>query len=138
MSACLLAVALLIPGGVPQPDLEEVVNRFAEGWGQEDVRALGSLMDPEGIRLILPGVEHALILPRHAQAALGAFLEGHSPGEIQITRISLAGGDPHKGFSELRWRTRGPGSSGSTTFTLFVAYAVDDDSWRVTEIRILF
>jgi hypothetical protein len=94
-------------------------------------------MNPSGIRLHLPGEEHMLIQPRQAQAALRSFLERYPGGEARVTRVSLAGGDPRKGFAEVRWRTRAQGIGEPVMFTLFVAFSLESEAWRVTEIRIL-
>ena len=138
MTLALLALAALLPGTAIQSMLEGEALRFAQAWEREDTRLLGEVMVEDGIRLHLPGEDHILIRPRQAQAALGAFLERHIGGEAQVTRVSLAGGDPEKGFAEIRWRTGSPGAADPTIFTLFVAYALENESWAVTEIRVLF
>jgi len=135
----LLAVfltAALGPGLQSIPD--EEAERFAGAWVEKDVRALGDLMAEDGIRLHLPGEEHQRINPRQARAALHAFLEHYAGGEVDAIEVSLAGGDPGKGFAEIRWRTGSPGVTEPVIFTLFVAFAHVDESWVVTEIRVLF
>jgi hypothetical protein len=138
MNGALVALAVLISANVSQPALEEEANRFAQAWSQEDVRALGSLMTRRGIRLHLPGEEHSRIPPRQAQAAVAEFMERYVPGEVEVTRVSIVGGSPQEGYAELRWATRASDPAEPLTFTLFVAFALEDESWRVTEIRILF
>ena len=128
------------PGTFPavQSPLEGGALTFAQAWEREDLRFLEEAMAEDGIRLHLPGEEHVLIRPRQARAALGAFLERYSEGEAQVTRVSLAGGDPGKGFAEISWRTGSPGVPEPVSFTLSVAFASEDESWSVTEIRVLF
>ena len=134
----LLVLASLLCPGDRQPALEGEAHRFAEAWVREDLRTLGAAMAPEGIRLHLSGEEHALILPRQARAAIGAFLERYSRGEVQVTRVSIARGDPAKGYSEIRWVTQAPGVTEPQTFTIFVAFSLREEAWQVTEIRVLF
>ena len=138
MTLTLLALAVLLPGAGPQSVLEREALSFAQAWEREDIRLLGEVMAGKGIRLRLPGEEHVLIRPRQARAALGAFLERYAGGEAQVTQVSLTGGDPDKGFAEIRWRTGSTGVAEPVIFTLFVAYALENESWAVTEIRVLF
>ena len=138
MILTLLALAVLLPGILPQSVLEGEALSFAQAWERRDTRLLKKVMAGKGIQLRLPGEEHALIRPRQAQATLGAFMERYPGGETQVTRVSLTGGDPDKGFAEIRWRTGSPGVAEPVIFTLFVAYAFENESWSVTEIRVLF
>jgi len=138
MTLALLTLCALLPGGVLQSILEGEALRFAHAWENEDVELLGEIMQEDGIRLRLPGEEHVLIRPRQARAALSAFLGRYAGGEAQITRVSLAGGDPAKGFAEIRWRTGSPGVTEPVFFTLFVGYSFENENWAVTEIRVLF
>lgn len=90
-----------------------------------------------GIRLHLPDEEHLLIRPRQAQAALEEFLNRYAAGEALLPRVSLAGDDGQMGFAEIRWQTTSPGLSEAVTFTVFLGYALKDERWTVTEIRVL-
>ena len=138
MTVALLAVAVLLQGGDSQSVLEGEAHLFAQAWEEEDLRFLEEEMAEDGIRLKLPGEEHTLIRPRQARVALDAFFQRYAVGEVQVTRASLTGGDPGKGFAEIRWQTSSPGSAEPVTFTLFVAFALREEAWVVTEIRILF
>jgi hypothetical protein len=117
--------------------LEAETGRFAQAWASGDAQALGRVLNPAGIRLHLPGEEHMLIQPRQAQAALRAFLSRYPGGDARVTRVSAAGGDSRKGFAEIRWRTRSQGINEAVMFTLFVAFSLDGEVWRVTELRVL-
>jgi hypothetical protein len=138
MTLALLALAALLPGTALQSVLDGEALSFAQAWERQDTRLLGEVMAGNGIRLHLPGEDHVLIRPRQARAALGAFLRRYAGGEAQIMRVSLAGGNPEKGFAEIRWRTDSPGVAEPVVFTLFVAFAFENESWSVSEIRVLF
>lgn len=138
MTLLLLALCALRPGPALQSMLEGEALSFAQAWENEDIGLLGEVMEEDGIRLHLPGEEHVLIRPRQARAALAAFLGRYAGGETEITRVSLAGGDPAKGFAEIRWQTGSPGVTEPVIFTLFVAYSLENENWAVTEIRVLF
>lgn len=151
MTLLVLALAVIIPAAYPGPlegargadtapvqsVLEAEAGRFAQAWSAGDAQALGRSLNPGGIRLHLPGEEHMLIQPRQAQAALRSFLEKYAGGEARVTRVSPAGGDPGKGFAEVRWRARAQGIGEPVMFTVFVAFSLESEGWRVTEIRVL-
>lgn len=134
----LLVLLVLLPGMNAQPPLDGEAERFARAWAEGDTGYLGEVMAEEGIRLHLPGEEHLLIRPRQAQAALAGFLRRYSGGDARLARVSLAGRDPAKGYGEIQWRTGSPGVAEPVIFTLFVAFAFENESWTVTEIRVLF
>jgi len=77
------------------------------------------------------------IQPRQAQAALRAFVGRYPGGDARVALVSPAGGDPRKGFAEIRWRSRAQGVGEPVTFTLFVAFSLEGQAWQVTEIRVL-
>ena len=125
--------------GVPSQEvpLEEAALDFAQAWVDEDGDGLEGVMDPRGIRLQLQGEEHRVISPRHARRTLLSFLERYEGGEAEVVRASQTGGDPTRGFAEIRWGCRVSGTSQPVIFTLFVALTRTDSGWMVTEIRIL-
>lgn len=143
--ALLLVLGVLVnpvplpgPGGAgPQPALEPVALRFAEAWQAADGQALGGMLRSSGIHMDLRRERHVSIQPRQAQAALREFLHGFSRGEAQVVQAAPAGGDPRKGFADIRWRTQSLGGGVEVTFTVFVAFALEGEGWRVTEVRVL-
>jgi hypothetical protein len=133
----LLALVLLACPGSPFQALESEAHRFAQAWTAGDAQALGRALSPSGIRLHLPGEEHMTIQQRQAQAALRSFVGRYPGGDAGVTRVSQSGGDPRKGFAEIRWRTRAQGMGEPVIFTLFVAFSFEREAWWVTEIRVL-
>ena len=136
--SALLALLALCGGGVDQPGLEAEAERFAAAWEAGDYQALGRVMRSEGIRLHLQDEEHVSIKPKQAQAALRAFMDRYQAGESEVTEVSTAVGDPALGFAEITFRTGAPGLLNPVIFFLFVGYALEDDTWRVTEIRVFY
>ena len=141
MSALLLALTVLFLGSLEQ-DSQAVLGRealeFAGAWVGKDAAFLGEAMATKGIRLHLPGEVHQVIRPRQAKAALLAFLGRYTAGEASVVRVSETGAPPGKGYAELTWTTSSPGITEPVIFTLFVAYAFENEGWSVSEIRVLF
>jgi hypothetical protein len=120
-----------------QRDLEGEALRFARAWVAGDVRSLEGMLQSGGIRLHVQGDLYPAVDIHRAGVALRALLERYPGGELDLRRVSQGSGAAARGFAELQWRTRVPGSGESVIFTLFVAYALESGSWRVTEIRVL-
>ncbi len=95
-------------------------------------------MRSEGIRLQLQGEEHVSIKPKQAQAALKDFLYRYPARESKVIEVSAAVGDPALGFAEISFQTGAPGLPDPVIFSLFVGYALENDTWRVTEIRVFY
>ena len=57
--------------------------------------------------------------------------------ETRVTRVEEVGGDPPKGYAELRWESRVRGTSDVLARTVFVAFVAEGGGWRVTELRVL-
>lgn len=125
-----------LPAGA-QASLEAEAIRFARAWASGDTGTLARMMLREGIRLRLQRQEHVGISPRQARASLDAFLENRSGGRTAVSRVSLVAGDSSQGFAEIQWSPRAMDAAGAATFTLFVAFAREDEAWAVTEIRVL-
>jgi hypothetical protein len=134
----LFSLAALLAGSASQSVLEREAANFAEAWSEKEIGTIGEGFAEKGIRLHLPDEDHLLIRPRQARAAVEAFLGRYRGGEAVVTRVSVAGGSPEKGFAEILWRTSSPGLPDPVTFTLFVGFSLLNDRWTVTEIRVLF
>ncbi len=137
-AAVLLCLGLLVPahGLLAQPALDPAADRFVQAWLDGDISALGLMMRPAGIRLHLVGEDHLAIQPRQVQAALREFTAQYGGGEMVVSRVAPAGGDPSKGFADLLWLAPAPARGEVVTFTLFVAFTLEEGQWRITEIRI--
>jgi hypothetical protein len=129
----------LIPGQASgQRTLDEEAAWFAARWRAGDSQALTQAMRSDRIRLTILGEEHVAIQPKQAQAALRSLLKRYPRGETAVTRVSPVGGDPSQGFAEIRWRTQASGVPDPVIFSIFVGYVLEDDGWRVTEIRVFY
>jgi hypothetical protein len=134
----LLATCLVPASTSGQQGLDEEAARFAARWSAGDSEALAQAMRSEGIRLTVLGEEHVAIQPKQAQAALRSLLGRYPRGQTTVTRVSAVGGDPSQGFAEIRWRTQASGVPDPVIFSIFVGYVLEEQGWRVTEIRVFY
>lgn len=54
-----------------------------------------------------------------------------------MTRAEQLGGAPPRGFAELGWEVAAPGSPAALRYVVFLGFVLEDDSWRISEIRVL-
>jgi hypothetical protein len=47
------------------------------------------------------------------------------------------GGTPTRAFGEISWTTRARGTTIPERATIFVAFVLEDERWRITEIRLI-
>lgn len=138
--ACALALLTAMPAagqerpGVP---LEEFVRQVAWLWNMGDVAALVDLL-PLRDRIVLDtGSGTETVQPRHAAAALRAMFDARETSAARAIGVTLAGGDPPRGFGELAWSFRSRNSPSSETRSVFVGAVWQGDAWRVNELRVM-
>jgi len=137
VTSIILILISLVPFTGPQTALEAEAMRFAQAWVEGDSQALESMLVSSGILLHILGDLYPSVPPPRALLALRAFLERYSGGEAELMRASQAAGEETRGFAELQWRTLVAGTGEAVIFTLFLAYAMEEGIWTVTEVRVL-
>ena len=75
-------------------------------------------------------------LPQRAGASIREYLENREAASARVSRTGEVGGEPPRGFAEIRWESRFRGMSEMVTRTLFVAFVYEDGAWRVAELRV--
>lgn len=140
-------VLLLVAGGVfaagpvgaqePDEELRAAAERVASGWSGSEVARLGDLLLPRGIGVHVPGAGREMLDPRKAIAALEELLGRLRTTDVHVVRVHRTAGAGDRGSAELRWEARAPGTSEVLRHTVFVGFTLDDDRWRVYEIRVL-
>jgi hypothetical protein len=139
----LLALLLLCAPRVlaAQPDqarLQAFVASVARLWERGDADALVDLAPGDGrIVLDLGSDEAGAVEKRHAAAALRELFGGRDPVSVRATQVTVAGGEPVRGFGELAWVSRVRGVTDSQTSTVYVGAVWERGAWRIRELRIL-
>lgn len=132
-----LALALAaVPSGLAGQGLEGVVSQFASAWGREDTGTLQGLLAPS-VRLELDGQEYLGVPPRQAAASVDRLFRGLDPASPRVTRQGDLGAEEDRGFAELSWNPRAPGSAEPASYLIFLGLRRSPDGWRITELRIL-
>jgi hypothetical protein len=142
--AALVACAIALLAAVPAPaqetadvPLEEFVQQVAWLWNMGDVAALVDLL-PLRDRIVLDtGSGTETVQPRHAAAALRALFDSRESSAARAVRVTVAGGDPPRGFGELAWTFRARGAPTSQSRSVFVGAVWQGSAWRINELRVM-
>ena len=122
-------------GDGQQPSLAGVAATAARYWSQRDADGLAGVLSPGGVALHLLDESHPAAGVRQARAALSDLL-GRG-GRAQVTRTEQLGGAPQRGFVELGWEVTAPGAPAALRYVIFLGFVLEDETWRISEIRVL-
>ena len=134
-----LAVALAVgaPAACLAQDLEQAAEGFAVQWAAGDVSRLQSGFSLNGVRLQWDARPLGALAPQHAGASIREYLKNREAASARVSRVGEVGGEPLRGFAEIRWESRIRGMTEMVTRTVFVAFVSEDGAWRVAEVRVL-
>ena len=117
--------------------LEEAAARFAAQWAAGDISQLQSRFSLGGASIQWEARPLGALSPRRAGASIREYLENREAQSARVSRTGEVGGEPPRGFAEIRWESRLRGMSEMVTRTVFVAFVYEDGVWRVAELRVL-
>ena len=132
-----VAVGVAAPGACLGQDLEQAAAGFAAQWAAGDVSRLQGRFSQNGVRLQWEARPLGALAPQHAGASIREYLTNREAASARVSRVGEVGGEPPRGFAEIRWGSRMRGMSEIVTRTVFVAFVYEDGAWRVAELRVL-
>ncbi len=122
----------------PNARLEMFVLQVARLWADGNATELAALAPAEGRIVLEIGAEpNGLVQRRHAAAALRELFAARETVSLRPTRITIAGGQPMRGFGELVWLSRSRGVTIAQPATLYIGTVWEGGQWRVGELRLL-
>lgn len=117
--------------------LEQFIQQVARLWAEGDASGLTDHAPPDGQLLLNTGRGPESVNARHAAAALRQMFSDRETISLRPVRVTVAGGQPLRGFGELAWSYRTRGTRMSETRTLYLGAVWTGRSWRVSEIRVM-
>ena len=132
-----VAVGVVTPAVCLGQGLEEAATGFATQWAASDVSRLQSGFSQSGVSIQWEARPLGALSPQRAGASIREYLENREAASARVSRVEEVGGEPPRGFAEIRWESRIRGMSEMVTRTVFVAFVYEDGNWRVAELRVL-
>jgi hypothetical protein len=138
----LLALALPAPRalaaqGRPAP-LEGFVASVARLWADGNAGGIAALAPADGRIVLDLGTGQAeAVEARHAAAALRDLFGGRTTLSVRAAQVTVAGGDPLRGFGELSWISRPRGVTDNESTSVYLGVVWEPGGWRVRELRVL-
>ena len=121
----------------PAP-LEGFVANVARLWGAGNASGIVALAPGDGrIELDLGDGRAGAVEARHVAAALRELFGDRTHVSVRAAQVTIAGGEPLRGFGELTWVSRPRGVTDAETSTVYVGAVWEPDGWKVREIRLL-
>ena len=137
----ILAAALCAPRAAEAQrtaPLESFVGSVARLWAEGDAGALVELAPADGrIVLDLGDGRAGAVEARHVAAALRDLFRQRETVSARPTQVTLAGGQPVRGFGELAWVSRPRGVTSNEAATVYVGAVLEGGRWKIREIRLL-
>lgn len=121
-----------------QDSLEAAARTVARLWERGDAAGLGAMLRPTGVTLDLGERSHASLEARQVVASLRDLLGRHASRSVRLDRFSPVDGTPPRAYVEMAWDAVPEGTAEVMRYTVFVGLELVADTWRITEIRILF
>jgi hypothetical protein len=139
----LLSLLALLAGGPlraqdPGASLQQFVAGVARLWQSGDAAGITALAaDDDRIVLDLGDGRSEAVEARHVAAALRELFRDRSMLSVRPAQVTLAGGEPMRGFGELSWAWRARGVSDAESATVYVGAVRAGGGWKIRELRIL-
>lgn len=130
---------LVLLGGQPAhaQNLGQTLDRVAAAWHRGEAGAITALAARGGVSVDVDGRSVGPLGQRQAGAVLRRVFEDRESVGARANMNRVVGGNPARAFGEISWTTRARGTTIPERATLFVAFVLEDESWRITEIRLI-
>ena len=139
MTKVLLAAGWLVLGTVstaPGQSVEAVMDQFTSYWASGDASSIASLAAENGVTLDLERKHTGPLRARQVAAVLRELFERRETIQVRRLAPQIVGGQPPRAFGEVTWMMQPRGTTIPERVTVFVAWVLQNDRWRITEIRL--
>jgi hypothetical protein len=131
----LAAVALLLARPVGAQNVRPVVNDVARSWGQ-DAGSIASAAARSGVAIEIDGDRHGPLNARQVSAVLRRLFDERETVRAEPGMAKVAEGSPGQAFGEVMWTERMRGTTQNQRSTVLLAFVLENERWRITEIRV--
>ena len=136
--AALFVVAMTATAAHAQAQqLDGVIKSFAGAWNRNDEKAVASFISREGASIDGEFGRFGPLGSRQAAAVLRVLFDERTTVDVRLRQMQTVGGTPQKAYAELVWMTLAPETTQSVRVVLFVEFVQQENTWRITKIRLL-
>ena len=112
-----------------------MINRFTDLWARGDATAIAELSSRDGVTLDFGGRMMGPLGLRQVAAMLRRLFDDRETLSVRMMTPQIVGGSPPRAFGEISWMMRSRGTTIPEKTSVFVALILQNDRWRITEIR---
>jgi hypothetical protein len=135
--AAVVGLLAFAPRAASGQELAPTIERVAAAWQRGDVGILTGLAARNGISLDVDGRSVGPLPARQAGAVLRRVFEERDNIGVRATMTRTVAGSPPSAFAEFAWSVKARGTTIPESARLFIAFVLEDERWRITEIRLL-
>lgn len=133
-----LALTLLAAAtGARAQDIRPFAEGLAHAWERGDVNALGNRSAKAGLSLDVGGERVGPVSSRQVGALLKRVFDDRETISVRVGSAREMHGENKRAFVELNWVTRSRGTSIPDSTTVLFSLELDQEQWRITEIRLM-
>ena len=118
-------------------NVEGVIDRLTGLWARGDASGIAAMAARQGLTLDLDGRSVGPLASRQASAMLRQLFDERETLSVRMKTPQVVGGTPARGFAEISWTLRARGTTLPDRISVFVALVLEDERWRITEIRLV-
>jgi hypothetical protein len=133
--ALLLGCAAAAPAAAQMPSVDAALERVAAAWGRGDAAAVAAHAAAGGVAVQVGVGSPAPLGARQASAVLRRLFDDRETVALRTGMTRVVGGRPARAFGEFAWTTRVRGTTVPERATVFIAFVLEDDGWRITQVR---
>lgn len=135
--AILLLLLCATPAAAGAQPLREFTQQLTLSWARNDAGGLANHGATGGIAMDVDGRAVGPLRSRQAAAMLRRLFDERETISVTLLSHKELPGSPRRAYLELVWVRRARGTTIPERNTVFVALVAQNESWRITEIRVL-
>lgn len=132
-----VAATLVAASPVHAQNVRPVVDDVARAWGRGDAGSIASSAARSGVSVEVEGDRHGPLNPRQVSAFLRSIFDERETVDVRAGMAKVVEGSPGRAFGEIVWTARMRGTTQPQRSTVFLGLVLENERWRITEIRVL-
>lgn len=129
--------AIVFAAPAAAQNVRPTVDDLAGSWRRSDAGSIAASVSRSGVSVEIEGDRHGPLNARQVSAVLRRLFDERETVEVRAGAARVVEGSTGRAYGELVWTARMRGTTEPQRATVFLALVLEDDRWRITEIRVL-